>query len=68
MFAFGDGDASGANRLVRRGRGGRERSWRARARGTTYRDRAEKKGWYVVARYCFLALLSFSAWPGLAVA
>ena len=30
--------------------------------------RAEKKGWYVVARYCFLALLSFSAWPGLAVA
>ena len=28
-FAFGGGDASGANRLVRRGRGGRERSWRA---------------------------------------
>ena len=25
--------------------------------------RAEKKGWYVVARYFFLALLSFSAWP-----
>ena len=24
--------------------------------------RAEKKGWYVVARYFFLALLSFSAW------
>ena len=30
--------------------------------------RAEKKGWYVVARYFFLALLSFSAWPCLAVA
>ena len=30
--------------------------------------RAEKKGWYVVARYFFLFLLSFSAWPCLAVA
>ena len=30
--------------------------------------RAEKKGWYVVARYFFLPLLSFSAWPCLAVA
>ena len=30
--------------------------------------RAEKKGWYMVARYLFLALLSFSTWPCLAVA
>ena len=30
--------------------------------------RADKKGWYVVARYFILALLSFSAWPCLAVA
>ena len=30
--------------------------------------RAEKKGWYVVTRYFFLALLNFSAWPCLAVA
>ena len=28
--------------------------------------RAEKKGWYMVARYFFLVLLSFSAWPCLA--
>ena len=33
-----------------------------------YLYRAEKNGWYVVARYFFLALLSFSAWPCLAVA
>ena len=33
---------------------------------TMYRD--EKNGWYMVARYFFLALLSFSAWPCLAVA
>ena len=30
--------------------------------------KAEKKSWYVVARFFFLALLSFSAWPCLAVA
>ena len=29
---------------------------------------AEKNGLYVVARYFFLALLNFSAWPCLAVA
>ena len=29
--------------------------------------RAEKKRWYVVARYFFLALRSFSVWPCLAV-
>ena len=30
--------------------------------------RAEKKSWYMVARYFFLALLSFSVWPCPAVA
>ena len=30
--------------------------------------RAEKNGWCVVARYSFLALLNFSAWPCLDVA
>ena len=39
-----------------------ERSWQ------TADYRAEKKGWYVVAWYFFLALLCFSAWPCLAVA